>query len=257
MRQLLAAALLALITVAAHAAGTVFDVPSREGVTTTLFWEGAPGAQGTVLLFPGGAGGFGRVEDGKATSPNFLVRSASLFFANGFNVAIFGRPSDAGAKGLSPADRMSAAHVADVAKVLAFLKQKADGPIWIAGTSRGTTSATAIAINLHDEIAAVVLTSSIVNFKAEGAVPEQALDRVRVPVLVLHHAKDACIVCQPHDVPVILRGLKNAPVKKEVMVSGGTNPSGDACEPMHWHGFVGMERDAVDLITDWIKSPTS
>ena len=44
----------------------------------------------TVLLFPGGGGVFGKVEDGRATSNNFLVRSMSYFSANEFNVAIFG-----------------------------------------------------------------------------------------------------------------------------------------------------------------------
>ena len=60
----------------AHAEGTLFKVPTRPDVKATLFWEPVEGAKATVLLFPGGGGGFGKVEDGKATSNNFLVRSA-------------------------------------------------------------------------------------------------------------------------------------------------------------------------------------
>ena len=83
------------------------------------------------------------------------------------------------------------------------------------------------------------------------------MDRIKVPVLVLHHAKDACPHCQPFEVSAILRGLKNAPVKKEIMVSGGENPTGNVCEALHWHGYIGMEREAVELIAEWIKKPVN
>lgn len=236
-------------------AGELIKVPTREGVSTTLFWEPSPNAKATVLLFPGGGGGFGKVEDGKATGNNFLVRSNPYFLANGFNVAIFGRPSDSAE--LDYADRISDTHMADVQKVLAFVKSKGDLPIWVIGTSRGTISATATAINMKNEIAGLVLTSSVVSYKKPGAVPKQDLAYIRIPVLVLHHAKDACSLCQPHEVPNILRGLTNAPIKKEIMVSGGENPAGDPCAALHWHGFIGMEQEAVDTIGRWISSPTN
>ena len=243
------------IVLICHAEGVLNKVPTREGVTTTLFWEPAPDAKATVFLFPGGGGGFGKVEDGKAMGQNFLVRSEPFFIANGFNVAIFGRPSDS--QDLDYADRISDTHMADVRKVLEFVKRKADVPVWIVGTSRGTISAAAAAINLPGELAGVVLTSSVVSYKKPGAVPKQDLDRIKVPVLVLHHAKDACPLCQPHEVPAILRDLKNAPIKKEIMFSGGENPTGNVCEALHWHGFIGAEREAVDLIANWIKAPTN
>ena len=255
MKRLFAATVLWALSFTGHAEGTLFKVPTRDGVTTTLFWEPAPDAKATVFLFPGGAGGFGRIEAGKAMGMNFLIRSEPVFIANGFNVAIFGRPSDS--QDLDYADRISDTHMADVRKVLEFVKHKADVPVWMVGTSRGTISATAAAINLPGEMAGVVLTSSVVSYKKPGAVPKQDLDRIRVPVLVLHHAKDACPWCQPHEVPAILRGLKNAPARKEIMVSGGENPTGNVCEALHWHGFIGMEREAVDLIANWIKSPTN
>lgn len=49
--------------------------------------------------------------------------------------------------------------------------------------------------------------------------------------------------------------LKNAPVKKLIMVDGGANPVGDPCEGLHWHGYIGMEKETVDIIADWIKHP--
>jgi acetyl esterase/lipase len=237
-------------------AGTLIKVPTRPGVETTLFWEPVAGARGTVLLFPGGAGGFGRVEDGRATSANFLVRSAPLFAAQGYNVAIFGRPNDA--EGISPADRIGDAHLADIRGVLEHLKTLGAAPasVWLIGTSRGTGSATSAAIRLADPaLAGVVLTASIVSYSQPDAVPKQNLAAIGLPVLVVHHTRDACRVTQPHEATNILKGLVNAPVKKLMLLDAGANPSGDVCGPLHWHGFIGMEPAAVEAMVGWIRRP--
>ncbi len=250
---LIASMLLSVASMVCHAEGVLFKVPTRPDVKTTLFWEPVEGAKATVFLFPGGGGGFGKVENGKATSNNFLVRSAPHFTANGFNVAIFGRPSDS--EDLDYADRISDTHMADVRKVLDFVKTQSTEPVWIVGTSRGTISAAATAIHVQGDIAGLVLTSSVVNYKKPGAVPKQDLAAIQVPVLVFHHSKDACIHCRPDEVPAILKGLSNSPVKKLMVVDGGANPTGDVCAGQHWHGFIGMEKDAVDTISGWIKNP--
>ncbi len=255
LRSLLISVVLALVSLTGHAEGTLFKVPTRSDVKTTLFWEPVEGAKATVFLFPGGGGGFGKVEDGKPTSNNFLVRSAPYFTANGFNVAIFGRPSDS--EDLDYADRISDTHMADVRKVLDFVKIQSAAPVWIVGTSRGTISATATSIHVQGDIAGLVLTSSVVNFKKPGAVPKQDLAAIKVPVLVLHHAKDACIHCRPDEVPAAFKGFRNALVKELVFVDGGENPTGDPCAGQHWHGFIGMEKEAVDTVSNWIKSPTN
>jgi hypothetical protein len=237
----------------AHAQGAVSRVPTRQGVVTTLFWETAPDAKATVLLFPGGAGGFGKVEGGRATGGNFLVRAAPYFLANGFNVAIFGRPSD---MELGWTERTGPAHMADIAKVLEAVKEKSGLPVWLVGTSRGTVSATAAAIRLRDPaIAGLVLTASAVRSSTPGAVPGQDLPAISVPVLVYHHARDACGHCPPGDTPAILAGLTQAPVKKLMVVDGGADPQGDVCAGQHWHGFIGMERAAVGDITRWMNDP--
>ena len=240
----------------AHAEGSLFRVPTRDGVSTTLFWESTPDAQATVFLFPGGAGGFGKFQDGKATGGNFLVRSAPYFLANGFNVAIFGRPNDMEELGWT--ERTEPKHMTDVARVLDFVKQKSSLPVWIVGTSRGTVSATAMAINVQDPaIAGLVLTASVVRYATPGAVPRQNLQAIKLPVLVYHHAKDGCKHCQASEAPFIIKGLTNTATKKLMVVDGGANPTGDVCAGQHWHGFIGMEREAINQIADWIKSPTN
>ena len=44
--------------------------------------------------------------------------------------------------------------------------------------------------------------------------------------------------------------------KKLLLVDGGGDPSGPVCEPMHYHGYVGMEAEAVKLIAGFIKAPS-
>lgn len=248
---------LALSSLVARAQGQVHTVPTREGgntVSTAIFWEAAKSPKATLLMFPGGGGGFGTVHDGVAGSRNFLVRSAPLFVAQGYNVAIFGKPSDR--TELDYPDRITDDHMADIARVLAFVRTLSPLPVWLVGTSRGTVSATAAAIRLHDPaLAGLVLASSVVNGRKAGAVPMQDLAAITLPVLLLHHQNDACTVCAPADVPLILKGLTHAPVKKLVWLDGGANPSGDACGALHWHGYVGMESEAVRVIANWMSNP--
>ena len=81
----------AMLSLGAAHAGELVRVPTRTDIKTTVFWQATEGAAATLLVFPGGGGGFGRVEDGLPTSNNFLVRTSKLWAAEGFNLAIFGR----------------------------------------------------------------------------------------------------------------------------------------------------------------------
>lgn len=256
---LLVGLLLSLPAYAADDAGTLMRIPSaRAAATIPVFVHATKGAEATVVLLPGGGGGIGKVSDGGwPDSSNFVVRSAPLFANSGFNVAVVARASDM--KDLDYSVRVGKEHVDDIRRVLQMAKEKFTGPVWLVGTSRGTVSAAAAGIALRDEklIEGIVLTSSVTSYKKTGAVPSQDLERLTVPVLVMHHEQDACSVCRPDEVPAILKGLKNAPVKKLVMVNGGSNPTGDPCEGLHYHGYIGMEKEAVGIITDWIKKPIS
>jgi pimeloyl-ACP methyl ester carboxylesterase len=244
--------LLLASSTAALAEDKLIKLDTRPGVSVSFYYMKRDGAPATVVLLPGGGGGIG-LKDGVPTSDNFLVRSRDLFAAHGFNVAVVSRPTD---KELDYEFRVSPAHIEDLRQVVEYLKTDAGLPIWLVGTSRGTVSAAAAAIAFGNEkLAGLALTSSVTSNKRTGAVPEQKLEAIRIPVLVLHHEKDACAVTVPGDVPRIMSRLKNTPVKKLIMVDGGANAAGDPCENQHWHGYIGMEQEAVSIIANWIKNP--
>jgi hypothetical protein len=85
-----------------------------------------------------------------------------------------------------------------------------------------------------------------------GAIATQDLKRLKVPVLVVHHSKDACKVCIPAEASKIPAMLVNSPKKDFVMIEGGSDPHGNVCNAQHWHGFINYEDETVKLITDWI-----
>jgi hypothetical protein len=214
-----------------------------------------PSATATIILLPGGDAGTGNIVDGKPTSGNFLSRTRSEFYAAGFNVIVVYRATDL--NGLDYGYRTSKEHVGELAKVIAYAKQNFGKPVWLVGTSRGTVSGTAAAIALGDsEVQGLVLTSSVTSKKA-GAIATQNIASLKIPILVVHHKNDSCKICVPYEASRIITDLKSAPVKKFIMIEGGSEPEGGPCEGKHWHGFINYEKETAKIITDWIKNPQS
>lgn len=239
----------------AQAQDAYITVPTtREGQTIGYWWMPTPGATTTVLLLSGGSGGVG-LKEGQPQSRNFLIRSRELFRAEGFHVALLGNPSDM--RAMDDAWRTSEMHRSDVQEVVRDIRRRgATQALWLVGTSKGSISATALAIAMPDQVAGVVLTASIVGNNLPMAVPKQKIEQLRMPVLVYHHRDDACRITLASDLPAIDKGLQNASVKKIWIVEGGENPSGHPCEALHWHGFIGMESRAVKDLGGWIRQPS-
>ncbi len=236
----------------AFAADHLVGVATRPGVKVSYWLMERPGATATVVLLPGGAGGIG-MKEGTPTSTNFLVRTRDLFAAAGYNVAIVGKPSDR--DDLDERFRIGAEHVADLRAIVEKVRRDQGKPVWLVGTSRGTLSAAAAAAALDpSQLAGIVLTSSVTNGR-DASVTDVDLARIRVPVLVVHHRDDACRSCNPREAPRIVEAVKNAPAKKFILLTGGGGASGPPCEALHYHGYVGMEREAVDAITAWMRNP--
>ena len=235
--------------------GQVERVQTR-GVVVPIYTVWNKAAVASVVLYSGGSGGYGKIgEDGWPSSLNFLIRSAKMFAAHPFNVILVGRATDV--SDLDGATRIGDDHDADNQAIFKAIRAKSTAPVWLVGTSMGTISATAAATrDTASNIVGIVLTSSVTAYRIKGAVPTQDLAKIKVPVLVLHHERDACKVCTPYEAKDLEGGFKNSPIKKTILVSGGDGATGDPCQAMHYHGFIGMEKEAVDLIANWVIHPS-
>lgn len=237
-------------------AGQVHRVPTRAGVTVPVYAIWRADAAASVVLFSGGGGGYGAIgPDGWPSGGNFLIRTGQRWAQHPLNVIMVGRPSD----GLDLAQgwvRAGEQHTQDNAAVIAFVKERSAAPIWLVGTSMGTISAAATSIaDTTGQVAGLVLTSSVLAYKIQGAVPSQRLDRVRVPVLIVHHAQDACWACAPAEAQRLGAAFRHAPVVKTWMVTGGEGIASGPCDPLHYHGYVGLQEAVVDGIATWIMAP--
>ncbi len=254
MKTLLSTLFLALLSLVAQAEEAMIKLDIARGdAHLPIYVMTQPQAKATVVLLPGGDAGSGKIVDGQPTSKNFLTRSRELFFAEQFNVIVVFRASDL--QHLEYDYRVSAAHVQELAAVVRHAKQLSPAPVWLVGTSRGTVSGTAATIALPEgSVQGLVLTSSVTS-KKTGAIATQDIGKIKVPTLVVHHKNDTCKICVPHEAARITDGLKSAPFKKFHMLEGGSDPVGDPCEAQHWHGFINHEKEAVQLMANWIKSP--
>jgi len=234
----------------------VVDIPTRPGVTQRMVVLGPEKPKAAVVLFPGGHGGLQISSSGSFTwgQGNFLVRSRQLFASNGLMVAVVDAPSDRQNPPYLGGFRQQPEHIADIKAVIAWLKQQAEIPVWLVGTSRGTQSAAFIATHLalaDGGPDGVVLTSTILADKKSRPVPKMPLGKIQVPTLVVHHKHDGCELCKYADLPQVMDKLTAVP-RKELLTFEGGKTQGNPCEAMAYHGFNGIEQEVVTKIAEWI-----
>ncbi|MEO8024379.1 alpha/beta hydrolase [Polaromonas sp.] len=234
----------------------VVDVPTRPGVTQRFVYIAPPQPKASVILFAGGHGGLRISGDGGFTwgKGNFLVRARQLFADAGLAVAVVDAPSDRQSPPFLSGYRQTREHATDIAAVIAWLKQQAPVPVWLVGTSRGTQSAAYLATELPAARGGpdgLVLTATVLTDRNSRAVPKMPMETLRIPVLVVHHALDACRVCRFSDMPPLMDKLAKTPKAELITVTGGQS-TGDPCEAMAYHGFNGLEPEVVGKISRWV-----
>jgi dienelactone hydrolase len=240
----------------AQASQKVVDIPTRPGVTQRFVYLAPESPKAAVILFAGGHGGLQIFPNGsfKWGEGNFLVRTRQLFANNGLSVAVVDAPSDRQAAPFLGGFRQTPEHVFDIKAVIAWLKQQANVPVWLVGTSMGTLSAAFIATQVGPGDGGpdgVVLTSSIMSLDAGRPVPTMPLQNVAIPILVVHHEQDGCKLCAYSEIPRLMEKLSSTPKKELITFKGGEN-RGDPCEPFAYHGFNELEKDVVAKIAEWI-----
>ncbi|NDY93611.1 alpha/beta hydrolase [Ideonella livida] len=225
---------------------------ARPGVQLPLAVSPVPPstpARAAVVLLPGAGGGWGRWTDTGPDGRNLLVRDRAAFWRAGLQVVLMGRASDS--TDLDYPDRISPSHLADVRAVVDWVHVRWGLPVWLVGTSRGSISAAAAALSLPPgRLAGLVLSATVTRQPRhpQATVLALPLERLRLPVLLLHHQADACPVSPPQGVAEVVARLTAAEVVEPRWVQGGGPPQGGSCEAMHFHGLVGQGDAALNAL---------
>ncbi|MDM0054990.1 alpha/beta hydrolase [Variovorax fucosicus] len=247
--------LIALVSpVRAQTTQRVVDIPTRPGVTQRMLVLSPPTPKAAVILIAGGHGGLQIFPNGSFNwgAGNFLVRTRDLFAEQGLMVAVIDAPSDRQSPPYLGGFRQTREHAADIKAVIAWMREQSKAPVWLVGTSRGTQSAAYVATELSGPEGpdGIVLSSTILVDGRSRAVPAMPLEKIRIPVLVVHHEQDGCALCAFAEVPALMAKLSNSPRKELLAFTGGDN-KGDPCEARAFHGFNGLEREVVQQIAAW------
>lgn len=246
-----------LLMLSASVQAEMLHVPTGRGESAVAVWyKKVPDATATVLLLPGGDATV-NFEGDRPHGNNFMVRTFKMFMEQHVNVAVVGT---ADSEKIGWVESVSEARSSDLAAVAKAIRAKSpESPLWMVATSRGTVAATAAAIRFNAQkiIDGLVLTSAVVSYTKPQSIAAKDVAKITVPTLIYQHAEDGCTHCNPKDVISAIARFKNAPVKAGILVSGGTGPTGDVCGGQHWHGFIGMEKQAVEDIVGWINHPVA
>lgn len=266
------AAVLALVpAVACGRCGEAVTIPLQGGTTVRYALQPAAGGTEapavTLALFAGGSGHVDLDADGcpRGLRGNSLVRSIPLFNAAGFATALIDARSDHhGPDGLG-GHRIEAEHAADLGRVIADLRARMRGAVWLVGTSRGTISVVNAAARLVGPQAAdgIVLTSAVTVGTQAGQVAWAAqtvfdlpLQDIRMPVLVVGHADDTCLRSPASQMDRIV-ARTNGVREQMVTVTGGPGGAGlsatQVCEGRSPHGFLGQEATVVEGVARFVR----
>jgi hypothetical protein len=253
--------------------GEVVTIQTHDRSTTRYaFTRPTTPAKGEPIAIVLLAGGGGHLDlDGsgcpRALKGNSLVRSIPHFHDLGFATALVDSPSDhTGDDGLA-GFRSSSQHADDLGRVIADVRNRANGLVWLIGTSRGTISAANAASRLSGPAApdGLVLTSAVMSGARGGQKPwvsqtvfDLSLEKIRMPVLVVGHASDTCARTPATLMPQI-PARTNGAREQVVTVTGGpgagpgAQPSIDACQGRSPHGFVDQEGEVAAGIARFIR----
>ncbi|WP_333803154.1 alpha/beta hydrolase [Sulfurospirillum sp.] len=231
----------------------VIDIPTRSGVSERLLILSPENPKAVVVLFAGGHGGIQLSSEGKFGwgEGNFLMRTRELFVKQGLMVVIVDAPSDRQHEPYLNGFRQTQEHAQDIAAVISWLKTQTTAPLWLVGTSRGTQSVAYVAIENPTDIHGIVLTSSILYDAKSNAVSEMKLEKLRMPVLVVHHKNDGCSHCSFDLIPSVMHKLTTTASKEMVAIEGGQT-KGDPCNAFGYHGYNGVEEEVVSKISEWV-----
>jgi hypothetical protein len=266
----LLAATCAALAQTAGGCGEVVTVATHSATTTRYtFAPGAAQAAPIALVILIGGGGNMDLDDqgcARQLSRNVLIRMRAPLHAAGVTTALVDAPSDLTTDEGLGGFRITADHADDLGKVIADVRKRTGGAVWIAGHSRGSLSAANAAARLAGPSApdGVILMSAMMvgDAKARRAWAAHTLynvdlDAIKSPLLAIGHAADTC-VRSPADLMDKITAKSHSVRRQVVTVTGGPigpgrSPNLAACEVREPHDFVEQEAEVAAGIVRFMR----
>ena len=219
--------------------------------------EGAKNFKYGVALFPGHPGIMKlRLDEGQAQYEmrgNYLVRSRRHWLDADTLVAVIDAPSNEWTS-FTQHYRSTAPYGEAIKSLISEIGRRYKVDDWtFVGTSEGSISAFHAGRMNPQLVRRVILTSSV--FKPGRNGPGLAgvdWKALKGALLFVHHADDPCEYTTYRDAQRAAEAA-GAPL---VTVRGGGPAKGAPCQAFSAHGFVGVEREVVLAMRDWVKGGT-
>ncbi len=221
------------------------DIPSMHGSPTRVLLASNEAATATVLLFIGGGGLVRIADDGRTDHVHTFVRSFGMWRAYGVQAVLVDSPFDLG-NAMRGHKRSSKEHLDRVSEVVRHFHSKFDQPIWIFGHSMGTSTIAAFLSSERPEIS--FLKGYIVAGTHRG---ETIPASIKLPVLGIHHRREACPSTPITASEAIIRSRTSDTPRAMVLLDGGSD-QGDRCQALAHHGFNGLEQELVKTAAEFI-----
>lgn len=211
-----------------------------------------------IALFPGYPGIMRLRDEGGAIQyelkGNFLIRSGQDWVDGETLVVAVDAPSDEWGS-FSQHFRSTPRYGTDVAALLGAVEQRFAVREWtFVGTSEGSISAFHAARMNPSLAKRLILTASVFSASRNGpGLSNVAPDELKIPILVVHHEDDPCLITRYKDA-VEFSARSKSPL---LTVKGGGPSRGNPCMAFTAHGFVGVETETVHAMRSWVKSGVS
>lgn len=267
-RPALLALLLITLAARAQACGELLPVATASaGDLRAAFVASSSQPPVTLVLLPGGGGHADLDAQGCAQKlkGNWLIRSMPLFQGQGLGTVLVDAPAaHQGPDGLG-GYRVDAQHANDLGRLIAAVRARTGGAVWLAGTSRGAISAVNAAARLQGAASpdGVVLTSAVVKGDPQArkawvahSVFSLPLRDIVQPLLVVVHAQDNCVRSPPTESQRLIEATRSVR-SQAVSVTGGpglrTHDALQACEGRSPHGFAEQEAEVAEGIARFVR----
>jgi hypothetical protein len=238
----------------------VITLDTRPGVTQSfLLLEPKGTSKDVVILFPADEGEiqFRKTVDGYEVENRGGGLTArrpmrETLRRDGFVVAVIAPPSDR--TQLAPSFRKSAEHAQDIQKVIAYLRDRYPGKVYLQGHCLATLSVASVATRLKSAGMSGLILSSTRSSGPAGAVTDFERGAVSVPVLLVQHEDDSCPYTPFNSVGRVKAFYQTSASKVDLITVTG----GDGYVPMRhrckngFHGFRGVEKDTAQAIGSWL-----